>query len=468
MFLDGIVPAPGWLNSGDTGWQLTAATLVGIQSVPGLAILYAGLMKRKWALNSALMVLYAFAMTLLVWTLWSYNMSFGNSARLFGQDVIGTPWPVNFAWTELSQATIPLLTNSGGLPPLRFPTSAMVYFQFVFGAITVIILGGALLGRMNFKAWMLFVPLWMTAVYPVGAFLIWGGGWLAQQGAVDFSGGYVIHVAAGISGVVAAAVVGPRLLKDRKDNNPSNLLMAIAGGGLLWLGWNGFNGGDPYTANANAAAAVLNTNLATASALLAWLLLDVFMTGKSNVAGMINGMIAGLVAITPAAGFVNGFAAIIIGVVGSVIPWLTMQYLPRVNFFKKIDDTLGVMHTHLFPGAIGGLMTGLLADPEMILYPGSGKTPDVSITGWFYGNPHQFVVQALALAVVLVYDGLATFIVINIVRLIVPLRMPDKHLEVGDEMVHGDVSLDLGTLREGVEPPSVPVTHEPEAVPARS
>jgi Amt family ammonium transporter len=465
MFLDGLIPAPSWLNSGDTSWQLTAATLVGLQSVPGLAILYAGLMKRKWALNSALMVIYAFAMTLLVWTLWSYNMSFGNSAHIAGQDIIGVPWPVNFAWTELSQASVPLLSNSGGLPPLRFPTSAMVYFQFVFAAITVIILGGALLGRMNFKAWMLFVPLWMTAVYPVGAFLIWGGGWLAQQGAVDFS---VIHVAAGISGVVAAAVVGPRLLKDRKENNPSNLLMAIAGGGLLWLGWNGFNGGDPYTANANAAAAVLNTNLATASALLAWMLLDVFMTGKSNVAGMINGMIAGLVAITPAAGFVNGFAAIVIGIVGGVIPWLTMQYLPKVKFFARIDDTLGVMHTHLFPGAIGGLMTGLLADPAMIVYPGSGKTPDSSITGLFYGNPRQFMVQLLALGVVLVYDAIATFIVINIVRLFVPLRMPQKHLEVGDEMVHGDVSLDLGTLREGIEPPSIPVTHEPTAMPVGS
>jgi Amt family ammonium transporter len=467
MFLDGLIPSPSWLNSGDTGWQLTAATLVGIQSVPGLAILYAGLMKRKWALNSALMVLYAFAMTLLVWTLWSYNMSFGQPINI-GAGFVGMPWPVNFASSEISQATIPLLTNNGLLPALRFPSSAMVYFQFVFAAITVIILGGALLGRMNFKAWMLFVPLWMTLVYPVGAFMIWGGGWLSQLGAVDYSGGYVIHVSAGISGVVAAAVVGPRLLKDRKENNPSNLLMAIAGGGLLWLGWNGFNGGDPYFANADAAAAVLNTNLATATALLAWMLLDVFMTGKSNVAGMINGMIAGLVAITPAAGFVNGFAAIAIGAAGAVIPWVTMQYLPRLRLFARIDDTLGVMHTHLFPGAIGGLMTGLLADPAMIVYPGSGNTPASSVTGLFYGNPHQFVVQAFALAVIVVYDAFATLIVISIVRLFVPLRMPDKHLEVGDEMVHGDVSLDLGTPRVGIEPPSVPVTHEPEAVPVPS
>ena len=459
MFLDGLIPSPDWLNSGDTSWQLTAATLVGLQSVPGLAILYAGLMKRKWALNSALMVLYAFAMTLLIWTLWSYNMSFGNSAKILGQDIIGIPWPVNFAGSEIAQANIPLLSASGGIPPLRFPQSAMVYFQFVFGAITVIILAGALLGRMNFKAWMLFVPLWMTVVYPVGAFLIWGGGWLAQQGAVDYSGGYVIHVAAGVSGVVAAAVVGPRLLKDRQENNPSNLLMAIAGGGLLWLGWNGFNGGDPYTANADAAAAVLNTNLATAAALLAWMLLDVFMTGKSNVAGMINGMIAGLVAITPGAGWVNGFGAIVIGVVAAVVPWFTMQYLPRVNFFKRIDDTLGVMHTHMFPGAIGGLMVGLIADPAMVQYYGSGSTPSFAVTGLFYGNPHQLFVQALALGVIVVYDGVATFAVMKLVGLLVPLRMPQRHLEVGDEMVHGDVSLDLGVPKFGVEPPSLPLTH---------
>jgi len=464
MFLDGLVPAPDWLNPGDNAWQLTAATLVGLQSVPGLAILYAGLIKRKWALNSALMVLYAFAMTLLVWTLWAYNMGFGKSAKILGQDVIGVPSPVNAASSELGQATIPLLSDNGLLPPLHFPLAAMVYFQFVFAAITVILLAGALLGRMNFRAWILFVPLWITLVYPVGAFLIWGGGWLAQgafglPGTVDYSGGYVIHVAAGISGVVAAAVVGPRLLADRRENNPGNLLMAIAGGGLLWLGWNGFNGGDPYFSNADSAAAVLNTNIATGTALLVWMLLDVFFAGKSNVGGMINGMICGLVAITPGAGFVDGFGAIAIGAVGSLIPWITMVYLPRVRFFNRIDDTLGVMHTHLFPGAIGGLMTGLLANPAMVLYLGTGKTASVSVTGLVYGEPKQLLAQVVGLLVILVYDAIATWVVINLVRLVVPLRTPEAHLEVGDEMVHGDVSLDLGRVRVGVEPPSVPITH---------
>jgi Amt family ammonium transporter len=213
---------------------------------------------------------------------------------------------------------------------------------------------------------------------------------------------------------------------------------------------------------------VLNTNLSTAAALLTWMMLDVFLTGKSNVAGMLNGMIAGLVAITPGAGWVNGFGAILIGIIASVVPWFTMQYLPRLNFFKRIDDTLGVMHTHLFPGAIGGLMVGLIGDPNMIQFIGTGQTASFAVTGLFYGNPGQLGVQALALGVILVYDAIATFIVINVVRMLVPLRMPPEHLEIGDEMVHGDVSLDLGTPRAGVEPPSVPVTHfdPPGGVPA--
>ena len=435
-----ITPGPGWVNSGDTGWQLTAATLVGLQSVPGLAILYAGLMKRKWALNSSLMVLYAFAMTLVVWTLWAYSMSFGKPVPV-GAGFLGIPWPVLWSAAEQSQANIPLL--NGLIPPIRFPSAALIYFQFVFAAITVIILGGALLGRMSFKAWMLFVPLWITLVYPVGAFMLWGGGWLSQLGAVDYSGGYVIHVAAGISGVVAAAVIGPRLPKDRANGTPSNLIMAIAGGGLLWLGWNGFNGGDPYFASADAAAAVLNTNLCTGTALLAWMFMDVFLTGKVTVTGMISGMIAGLVAITPAAGYVNGFGALAIGVVAGIVPWLTMNRLATVGFLRRIDDTLGVAHTHLVPGAIGGLMTGLLASPGMIVYAATGKDTPVTVTGLVFGNPKQLLVQALALGIILVYDAVATWVVIKLVGLMVPLRMPETELEVGDEAVHGHVAFDL-------------------------
>ena len=312
--LSALNEAPTWLNSGDTAWQLTSATLVGIMSIPGLAILYAGLMKRKFAVNSALMVVYAFAMTLVIWMFFAYDMSFGQPLHIGGAATtfVGIPHPVAGANDLEQQASIPLL--SGLIPALRFPMSSLVYFQFVFATITVIILGGALLGRISFKAWALFVPLWITLVYSVGAFSLWGGGWLGALGAVDYSGGYVIHVAAAVSAFVAAAVIGPRMLKDRLNNTPSNVMMAVAGGGLLWLGWSGFNGGDPYFANADASAAVLNTHLCTATALLVWMIMDIFFLKKPTIIGMISGMIAGLVAITPGAGYVNAYAAFAIGV----------------------------------------------------------------------------------------------------------------------------------------------------------
>jgi Amt family ammonium transporter len=433
-----LTPSPHWLSPGDTSWQLTAATLVGLQSVPGLAILYAGLMKTKWSLNSATMVLYAFAATLVVWTLWAYAMSFGQPIPGLPH-LLGIPQPALSELSEQGRATIPLL--HGAMPDLRLPGSALVYFQFVFAAITIIILGGALLGRLSFKAWALFVPLWITLVYPVGAFMLWGGGWLSQLGAVDYSGGYVIHVAAGISGVVAAAAVGPRLAGDRENSSPGNLLMAIAGAGLLWLGWNGFNGGDPYFANGDAAAAVLNTNLATGTAMLVWLLLDVFTDRGPRVSGMINGMVAGLVGITPAAGYVNGYGALAIGLTASAIPWLTMNKLALVGFFRRIDDTLGVMHTHLFAGAVGGLMTGLLASPAMVVYSATRGT-GVSVAGLVYGNPRQLLVQILALLVIIAYDGIATFAIIRLVGAVVPLRMTPLELEIGDQAVHRELAIE--------------------------
>jgi len=433
---------PSWLNPGDTAWQLTSATLVGIMSIPGLAILYAGLMKRKWAVNSALMVVYAFAMTLVVWMFFAYDMSFGSPAHIGPlTTLVGIPHPVAGASDLEGQASIPLLT--GLIPNLRFPMSSLVFFQFVFAAITVIILGGALLGRISFRAWALFVPLWITLVYSVGCFSIWGGGWLAGLGAVDYSGGYVIHVAAAVSAFVAAAVLGPRLLKDRQHNAPSNIMLAIAGGGLLWLGWSGFNGGDPYFANADASAAVLNTHLCTATALLTWMIMDIFFLKKPTIVGMLSGMIAGLVAITPGAGYVNAYAAFAIGIGAGVLPWLSMNKFGRTRMFQKVDDTLGVFHTHGVAGAFGGLMTGVLASPNMIVYVGTSGTASVAITGLIYGNPKQLLIQALALGFIIAYDAVATFVVIKLVGLVVPLRMTDEELAVGDIGVHGEVAIDL-------------------------
>ena len=291
-----LVPSPKWLDTGNNAWQLAAATFVGLQSIPGLMVLYGGVVKKKWAINSAFMSLYAFASVLVVWILFDYNMAFGPQWFPF----LGTPMPATSAAFALGQATIPAAAS--GMPELTFPMATLVFFQFVFAAITVIILAGSVLGRMNFTAWMIFCPVWMTLVYTVGAFSLWGGGWLSALGVQDFSGGYVIHLAAGASGFTAAAMIGPRLQQDREHFPPNSLLVTLIGAGILWLGWNGFNGGDPYFANADAGAAVLNTNTATAVALLVWTLLDKMAYGKPSVIGAVNGMIAGLVAITPAAG----------------------------------------------------------------------------------------------------------------------------------------------------------------------
>jgi Amt family ammonium transporter len=437
-----FVEAPAFVNAGDTAWQLTAATFVGLQSVPGLAILYAGLVKKKWALNSGMMVFYAFAAVMVTWVLWTYQMSFGNPLKLgpgILSNIVGIPTPSTTPEIQLGQSVVPLA--AGGMPTLHFAGSAMIYFQFVFAAITPILIAGSVLGRMNFKAWMIFVPAWSTLVYSVGAFSIWGGGWLAQLGAVDYSGGYVIHLAAGVSGFVAAAVVGPRLMADQKEFPPNNLIMALAGAGLLWLGWNGFNGGDPYFANSDAAAAVLNTNIATAVALLVWLIADYFALGHPNAVSMINGMIAGLVAITPCAGYVNGFGAILVGI-ATIIPWLTITFVSRWSLLKRVDDTFSVLHTHGVAGLVGGLMAGLVADPNMVVYPlAPGPQPKgaaaVSVTGLFYGNPAQFVDQIEAAAFIIVWNAVATFVLLKVIGLIVPLRASEDVMEAGDLAIHG-------------------------------
>ncbi len=435
------VPAPSFVDSGDTAWQLTAATLVGLMSLPGLAILYGGLVKKKWALNSAVMCFYAFAAVLVVWMFWGYNMAFGTPVNGALAGYFAVPHPALGADSELSQATIPAAASA--LPPLKFAGSAMIYFQFVFAAITPLLIAGSVLGRMNFKAWMIFVPVWSTIVYSIGAYWIWGGGWLSALGAVDYSGGYVIHLAAGVSGFVAAAVVGPRLVEDRKDFEPNNLIMAFAGAGILWLGWNGFNGGDPYFANADAAAAVLNTNIATGFAMLLWLGLDYATTKKANAVSMINGMITGLVGITPAAGYVDGYGAIAIGIVCGGVAWVSLNIVGNMPFMKKVDDTFGVIHTHGVAGLFGGLMVGIVGNPKMIEYVSTvttGKNPvsDVSVGGLAYGAGFtQLGHQAIAALVIIVFDAIMTFVVLKLISLIVPLRASEIDMEGGDLAIHG-------------------------------
>jgi Amt family ammonium transporter len=432
---------PTWLNPGDNSWQMTAATLVGLMSIPGLAVLYGGVMQKRWSVNSMMMTFVAFSVVLVLWVLWGFKFAFGSPQHLFGIDhgifanLWGKPGAVLGHTDEQGQAAIPLISTG---PPFHFPTSTLVYFQFVFAGITPLLMLGSVLGRFNFKAWIPFVLLWSTLVYTVNAFAIWGGGWFAQHGALDYSGGYVIHLAAGVSGFVAAAVVGPRLMRDREVDAPNNLLMVATGAGLLWLGWNGFNGGDPYYAGASASSAILNTNLATACALLTWIGLDYATKRKPSLIGTVNGMITGLVAITPGAGYVNGWGAGAIGIIGCLVVYFALNYLSRVRPFRKVDDTLGVVYTHGFAGLAGGLLVGFFADPKMVIYPGLGKTPDITpFAGIVHGSAHLLKEQFWAALWVIVFSAIVTYILLKLVNLVVPLRMKEADMEEGDLAVHG-------------------------------
>ncbi|CAK9179768.1 unnamed protein product [Ilex paraguariensis] len=278
--------SPEWLNKADNAWVMTAATMVGLQSVPGLVILYGSMVKKKWAVNSAFMALYAFAAVLVCWVLWAHQMSFGIEIA----PILGKP---SQAMTEKYL----LHKNLMGM----IPRADYVFYQFAFAAITVILLAGSLLGRMNFYAWMFFVPLWLTFSYTIGAYTVWGGGFLYGL-VIDFSGGYVIHLSSGVAGFTAAYWVGPRHSQDRQNFPPNNIIHVLGGAGFLWLGWTGFNGGSPLSAGTVAPVAILNTHLCTATSLLVWLFLDITFYNKSSVIGAVQGMITGLVCITPGAG----------------------------------------------------------------------------------------------------------------------------------------------------------------------
>jgi Amt family ammonium transporter len=436
-----MLPYPDWLNPGDNAWQLVAATLVGLMSIPGIAVLYGGIVQKKWAVNTMLMAFTGFSLVLVVWVLWGFKMGFGEPLKLgpgILRAAVGIPHTI-LSSNNQGQAVIPLL--DGTMPKFRFSQTTLAYFQFVFAAITPLLFLGSVIGRMSFKAWLVFVPLWSTIAYSVNAFLLWGGGWWAQAGALDYSGGYVIHLAAGTTGFVAAAVIGPRLARDRERAVPNNLPLAAVGAGVLWLGWNGFNGGDPYFSGADASLAVLNTNLTTAVALLTWVLWDIFASRqrKPTFLGAINGMITGLVAITPAAGFVNSFGAMIIGVVASSIVWMSWNWLGKTRLFHKVDDTLGVFHTHGVAGLSGGLLVGVLADPKIVEYLGGSAGSDVTFSGWLWGHhPKQILIQAGAAATVIVWDAAVTFVILKVLGLFMKLRLPDEVLETGDLGVHDE------------------------------
>ena len=474
---------PNYLDTGDNTWQLTAATFVGLMSLPGLAVLYAGLVPKKWAVNTMMMAFTGFSGVLVVWVLWGYKMGFGspmgggtpntypNSSFKYGSNFfynffnnfVGHPESINAGHAQIGQAALPI----GTAVPLQMSSPALAYFQFVFAAITPLLFLGSVLGRIKFKVWFIFVPLWCTFVYTVNAMLMWGGGYWAHEGALDYSGGYVIHLAAGTSGFVAAWLIGPRLARDRAKFVPHSLPLVSIGAGILWLGWNGFNGGDPYFSSADAATAVINTNAATAAALLTWVIWDMFLSKskKPTFLGAVNGMICGLVGITPCAGYVSGSGALWVGIIASTVVWFAWTYLQPITL-RYVDDALGVLYTHGFAGLTGGLLVGIFADPSVTVYASSSGSP-ISFKGWLYGNRHQFFIQLFAALTIIVYDAIMTFIILKVISIFTPLRMPDDELEVGDLAVHDEEAYPPDEGYSRVEP-GVLVGAVPDASPGPS
>jgi Amt family ammonium transporter len=483
------VPYPSWLNTGDNTWQITAATFVGLMSLPALAVLYASLVQKKWAVNVLAMMFAGFSLVMVIWFVYEYKLGFG--AYSLGQGVkdgvqtqlTGTGWFKHFIdnmWGHPGPILSPqgeqgqAISAANTDVPFHFPTSTLAYFQFVFAAITPLLFMGSVLGRIKFSAWCLLVPLWSTFVYSIDAFLLWGGGYFAQEGALDFSGGYVIHMSAGVSGFVAAWVLGPRLLRDRQHAIPNNLVMAAVGAGILWLGWNGFNGGDPYYAGADAAAAVVNTNLATASGVLTWIAMDAWLSKekKPTFLGGVNGMICGLVGITPCAGWVNGTGAILVGVICTIIVWVAWNFLSKVRPFSKVDDALGVIYTHGIAGFFGGLLLGILGDPNMVEYgcghldasgqviattqgqyvTASAHCVPFSVSGLVYtGSAHQLWEQFRAALWVIIWSALVTFILMKLIGWVLRgARYKDEILESGDLAIHGEEAFPEETLAERV------------------
>ncbi|XP_062231631.1 ammonium transporter 2 member 1 isoform X1 [Phragmites australis] len=442
---------PEWLNKGDNAWQLTAATFVGIQSMPGLVVLYGSIVKKKWAVNSAFMALYAYASSLLVWVLVGFRMAFGERLLPFWGKA-GVALSQGYLVRRASLSA----TAHGDTPRTQpfYPEATLVLFQFEFAAITLVLLAGSVLGRMNIKAWMAFTPLWLLFSYTVGAFSLWGGGFLYHWGVIDYSGGYVIHLSSGVAGFTAAYwgrycgnarvrtasqihnKVGPRLKSDRERFSPNNILLMIAGGGLLWMGWAGFNGGAPYSANITASMAVLNTNVSAATSLLTWTCLDVIFFKKPSVIGAVQGMMTGLVCITPGAGLVQTWAAVIMGIFAGSIPWFTMMILHKKSaLLMKVDDTLAVFHTHAVAGLLGGILTGLLATPELMEI----ESPVPGLRGTFYGGGiKQLGKQLAGAAFVVAWNVVVTSLILLAISLVVPLRMPDDQLMIGDDAAHGE------------------------------
>lgn len=407
--------APLKIDTGDTAWMIVATALVMLMTIPGLALFYGSLAKKKDALNTMAMSFVAFCIVSVLWVVYGYTLTFNGDVGGF----IGDMGKFMLAGVGVNSITDLAKT---------IPEFIFVVFQLTFAAITVALASGSYIERMKFSAWVLFCVLWMTAVYVPVAHWVWGGGFLAKLGALDFAGGTVVHINAGFAGLVGAIVLGKR----REANLiPNNLTLCVIGVGLLWFGWFGFNAGSALGANGLAGAAFINTNTATAVAAVAWMLTEWMHHKKPTILGLASGAVAGLVAITPAAGFVNLTGAIIIGAICGIVPYFAVAYLkPKLGY----DDALDAFGIHGIAGTMGAILTGVFADPAI---NEAGK-------GLLYGNPGQLMTQIIACGVTIAYTSIVTYIIFMVIKAIVGLRADVEDEVTGlDESQHGEKAYNL-------------------------
>ena len=406
---------PNKIDTGDTAWMIVATALVMLMTLPGLALFYGSLAKGKDALNTMAMSFVTYAIVSILWIFYGYTFSFGTDVS----GIIGGAEKLFLNGVG---------TNSISDLAKTIPEFIFICYQLTFAAITVALASGSYVERMKFSAWILFTILWFTFSYIPIAHWVWGGGFLAQLGALDFAGGTVVHINAGVAGLVGAIMLGKR--KDA-TLKPHNLTLTVIGAGLLWFGWFGFNAGSALAANGLAGAAFINTNTATAVAAVSWMVVEWMHAKKPTVLGLASGAVAGLVAITPAAGFVNISGSIIIGIAAGVVPYLAVAFLkPKLGY----DDALDAFGIHGIGGTIGAILTGVFADPAI---NEAGK-------GLLYGNPGQLITQLIAVGVTIGYTAVVTFIVFMIIKALVGIRVDIEEEVTGlDESQHGEKAYNL-------------------------
>ncbi len=402
---------PAKIDAADTAWMITATALVLMMTIPGLALFYAGMVRKKNVLATMAQSLIAVALISILWVIYGYSLVFvGDGA-----------WLGTFERILLAGMTMDGVNTAAK----TIPEALFAIYQMTFAVITVALVAGSVADRMRFSSYVLFCIGWFTAVYIPLAHWVWGGGFLAQAGVLDFAGGLVVHLSAGTAGLVAALVMGRRRGYGTENLSPHDLSLAVIGTGLLWVGWFGFNGGSALQANSRAVMAILSTHLAACAGALTWTAIEWITRRKPSVLGMISGAVAGLGTITPASGFVEPWHGIVIGVVaGAVCFWACTSLKHRFNY----DDTLDVFGIHGIGGLLGTLMTGIFATAAV-----GGSA------GLLEGNPQLLLTQAYGVAVVFVWTGGMTFVLLKVVDMMAGLRVSHEHEVEGlDITQHGE------------------------------